>query len=395
MNAVLIAGAGPVGLVAALSLARRAVPVEVFEAEAELPTDLRASTWHPPTLDLMEELGIAGQLIDNGLVAPTWQYRDRKDGPVAVFDMALLKNDTHHPYRVQCEQWKATRYLKAALEQHPHVRILFGHRARDLRQTADGVTLICDTPDGEARHDGRFLIAADGARSAIRKALGVEFEGFTYPERFQVVSTPFEFADHLPQLSYINYISDPEEWFVLLRTRDLWRVLLPTSAEGDGADLLSDAALEQRLQSIVATPRRYEKRHRTLYAVHQRVAAKYRVGNAFLAGDSAHINNPLGGMGMNGGIHDALNLADKLVDVLQGGDPAQLDRYERQRRPVAIEDVHRVTARNQELMNQRDPEVRRRSLDQLRRTAADPKLAYEMLLRSSMIASLRKAAATP
>jgi 2-polyprenyl-6-methoxyphenol hydroxylase-like FAD-dependent oxidoreductase len=389
---VLIAGAGPVGLVGALDLARHGIAVTVVEAEPGLTQDLRASTFHPPTLDMLDALGVTGGLIGQGLIAPTWQYRDRAEGPVAIFDMGLLKDDTGHPYRVQCEQWKLTRLLYDALARYPHAEIRFGHRAVEVSQDADRAVLGLETPEGRVELAGRYVIAADGARSVLRKALDIAFEGFTFPERFLVVSTPFEFADRLPRLSYINYLSDPEEWLVLLRVKEFWRVLLPTSADEDDGALLSDAGIDTRLQRVVAAGRPYDVVHRTLYHVHQRVAARYRAGRVFLAGDAAHINNPLGGMGMNGGIHDALNLTEKLAEVLDGADAALLDRYERQRRPVAIEYVQQATVRNREVLNERDPAVRRRALDELRGIAEDPVKAREFLLRSSMIASLRKAA---
>jgi 2-polyprenyl-6-methoxyphenol hydroxylase-like FAD-dependent oxidoreductase len=389
---VLIAGAGPVGMVAAANLVRHGVPVTVLEANATLSEESRASTFHPPTLDMLDGLGVTGGLIAQGLIAPTWQYRDRAEGPVAIFDMGLLKDDTGHPYRVQCEQWKLTRLLYDALGRYPHAEIRFGHRAIDVSQDADRAVLALETPEGPVELAGRYVIAADGARSVLRKALDIGFEGFTFPERFLVVSTPFEFADRLPRLSYINYLSDPEEWLVLLRVKEFLRVLLPTGADEDDSALLSDAGIDTRLQRVVASGRPYDVVHRTLYHVHQRVAARYRAGRVFLAGDAAHINNPLGGMGMNGGIHDALNLTEKLAEVLGGADAALLDRYERQRRPIAIEYVQQATVRNREVLNERDPAVRRRALDELRGIAEDPVKAREFLLRSSMIASLRKAA---
>src|SRR5690606_31573544 len=184
----------------------RGIPVTVVEAEPALTVDLRASTFHPPTLDMLDALGATAGLIDQGLIAPSWQYRDRAEGPVAIFDLGLLKDETGHPYRVQCEQWKLTRLLHEALGRFPHAEIRFGHRAAGVRQEDGLVTLLADGPKGPIELTGRYVIAADGARSALRKSLGIAFEGFTFPERFLVVSTPFEFAETLPRLSHINYL---------------------------------------------------------------------------------------------------------------------------------------------------------------------------------------------
>jgi 2-polyprenyl-6-methoxyphenol hydroxylase-like FAD-dependent oxidoreductase len=100
---VVVVGAGPVGLTAALALARRNIPVTLLTAEKEPVKELRGSTFHPPTLDLLDEFGIVNRMIETGLQAPTWQFRDRETGPIATFDMSLLAGDTNHPYRVQCE----------------------------------------------------------------------------------------------------------------------------------------------------------------------------------------------------------------------------------------------------------------------------------------------------
>ncbi len=387
---VLIAGAGPVGLVVAAYLGQRGVPTTVLEAELELGNELRASTVHPPTLEMLDGFGIAEQVIAQGVKAPTWQFRDRQDGPVAVFDLGAIADETIFPFRVQCEQWKISHLLYDRIKEMPSVEFRFGHRAVGVRQSDDAVELEVETAKGVEVVRGRYLVGADGGSSAVRKALGIEFEGFTYPEMFLVVSTPFRFEDVMPGLSYINYVSDPEEWLVLLRVRDFWRVLFPVDPEDSEDELLSDKSIEDRLHGVYAAPEPYDVVHRTLYHIHQRVAERYRVGRAFVAGDAAHLNNPLGGMGMNGGIHDAMSLADKIARVWEGAPEAELDRYERQRRPIALEDVKVQSMRNRAILSETDPETRRQHLDEMRRTAEDPALARAFLLRTSMIESARR-----
>ncbi|CAN0454590.1 unnamed protein product, partial [Phaeothamnion confervicola] len=228
---VLVVGAGPVGLVAACALADAGIPVTVVEASYSLPKDLRASTFHPPTLDMLERFAITSQLIEQGLICPTWQFRDRAEGVVATFDMGVLAADTAHPYRLQCEQWKLTALLRDRLAKSDMVAIEYEAEAIGVAQNADGVTLTVRRPDNsEDELTGRYMIAADGGRSAIRKALGVPFEGETMPEVFLSMSTHFPFDRHFADLAPIAYITDPNEWVVLLRTPTLWRVLLPTDA---------------------------------------------------------------------------------------------------------------------------------------------------------------------
>ena len=391
MKQVIIAGAGPVGLTAAYRLSLAGIPVTVFERETELTEDLRASTWHPPTMDMMTSLGLADDIIRMGLIARYTQHRDRRSGAIAEFDMELLRGETGHPYRVQCEQFKYTRLVLERLRAHPGCRVVFGAKVGAISQTADQIGVRVDLPGGSSETcNGDYLIGADGAASTVRKSMGIEFEGFTYPERFYVVATAFPFERVLDRLCDVNYIADPDEWCVLLRVPGSWRCLFPTRVEESDASVVSDAATDARLQGVWRKDGAYQTMHRSLYTVHQRVAMQYRSGRVFLAGDSAHINNPLGGMGMNGGLHDVMNLCDKLIRLHRGeADESLLDRYERQRRPIAIQYINANTARNKQLMQERDPEARRQKQDELCRQADDPVLAKQFLMRSSMIEALR------
>jgi len=384
---ILIAGMGPAGLVAGLTLVRAGIPVALFESEEALPTDLRASTFHPPTLDMLHELELAETLVDQGLIAPAYQWRDRASGDAATFDLGCLADVTGFPFRLQCEQWKLTRAARAALEAHPLAELHFGWAAADVTQDADSVTLTL-TRDEETRTEtGAFLIGADGASSAVRRALGIQFEGFTYPEKWVVASTPVDFAAKLPGLAPVTYTADSEEWFVLLQTRDLWRVLIPVEDDADPELILSDAWIEAKLQDIAPHDTAYPIAHRTIYRVHQRVADRYRVGRAAIVGDAAHINNPLGGMGMNGGIHDAVNLAQKLIRIRKDGADmdALLDFYSAQRRKVAEDYVLTHTHKNKQVIEEKDPAKRAAHLAHLKEIAATPDALKAYVRKGAML----------
>ncbi len=389
---VLVAGAGPVGLAVALHLAQHDVPVTVLEAEPDLPETLRASTFHPPTLDMLQSTGVLEDFLAMGLEAPTLQYRERA-GCIAEFDFGQIADVTTHPYRLQCEQFKLNRLLYEKLLTLPGTDVLFSSEVTGVEEDAASVTAVVGQARAARRFKGHFLVGADGARSNVRKALDIAFDGFTWPERFLVVSTPFRFEEHFAGLAPVSYFADPVEWFFLLRIPGLWRVMFPTRPEESDDAVLSDASVERRLQGVVRTGGPYPVEHRTLYPVHQRVAARYRKGRSFLAGDAAHINNPLGGMGLNGGIHDGYNLAERLVRAWRGKAPdADLDGYERQRRPIALEYANVHSTRNKLNLEARDPERQEQFRRTMREIAADPKKAYDYLLQVSMIASLRQAA---
>ncbi|GAA1396917.1 NAD(P)/FAD-dependent oxidoreductase [Catellatospora coxensis] len=378
MSRIVVAGAGPVGLTAALALARQGVAVTVLEAGDELAAESRASTFHPPTLEMLAELGVVDALLARGLVAPTFAYRDRAHGHVATLDLGVLARDTPYPYRVQCEQSKLTPILRAEVEAAGGV-IRFGWPVAGVDQVADGV--VVRAADGRTER-GDWLIAADGAHSAVRRSLGVEFAGITYPERFLVASTDEDLPGLLDDLAEVNYVFDPVDWSVLLHTPDHWRVLLPTpdgTPDGDELD-----RLDGRLRQVADPGRPWQVAHASIYRVHQRVAETFQVGRALLAGDAAHVNNPLGGLGMNSGIHDAVAYARALVT----GDGA-VRLAAAQRRRIALEYVQTVSHQNYQRLTATDPAARAAYLAEIRATAADPVRARAHLLRACMISSLR------
>lgn len=392
MDRVLIVGAGPVGLVSACCLSQAGIPVTIVETSPDLPKDLRASTFHPPTLDMLDRFDISKKLVERGLVCPTWQFRDRKEGVVATFDLGILAGETNHPYRLQCEQWKLSEELRALIAADSQIDLIYGAKAVEVAQDDAGIMLTIEHIEDGSREQlsGQYLIACDGAHSAIRKSLGISFDGLTIPEIFLSMSTSFRFDEAIEDLAPIAYLTDPSEWAVLLRTPSLWRVLLPTDPNQTEEQIKDPAEMERRLQALCPKPGAYDIVHATAYRVHQRVAASYVAGRVFLAGDSAHLNNPLGGMGMNGGIHDAVNLCDKLVEVWHGKAPLDItQRYNRQRRKVAIETVQEQSLRNRKMMAENDPVARAAYHDELRQIAADPSKHKNYLMRSSMIQSLR------
>lgn len=381
-DCVVVVGAGPVGLTAALSLATRGVPITVLEAGPTLSAESRASTFHPPTLEMLADLGVYEELAARGLVADRFQYRDRQAGLVAELDLAVLAEDTPYPFRIQCEQSKLTAILFDRLAAAPLADVVFGAQVVDVESSDDAV--VARTADGRTWR-GDWLLAADGAHSAVRRSIGAGFTGTTYPESFLVVSTTEPIEEHIPGIALVNYIFDTEEWAVLLRTPQHWRVLLPVS------DGVADEDVSDRLTRLRNLGRPWSIEHTSLYQVHQRVATSFRFGRVLLAGDAAHVNNPLGGLGMNSGVHDAVQLSEALAAVIDGDPDSQLSAAADERRRVALEVVGRHSHANWQRLRNPDLAVREQVYRDLRATAADPAAARASLLESSLINSLRPA----
>ena len=396
---VLIVGAGPVGLCLARYLEQQGVRscvVERFNETEFSEQEARAGSIHPATLEMLDSLGLYERMERRGLISPTVQYWDRvTDEMFAELDHGVLKNDTRFPYVLQCERTKIIDEAMQMMRASPLCEIRMSTEFKSFTQDGSGVDAVITNTAGEDEHiHAQFIVSAEGGRSIVRKTLDIEFEGYTYPERTLTVAVCHDF-DKLHGYSYRNYLSDPEQWSNLFKwvQPERWRVHFPTDINDAPEKVLSDEHVQTQLQKFLPSDKPYEVVHRTLYTVHQRVAATFRGGRAILAGDAAHINSPIGAMGMNSGIHDAMNLGEKLTGILRGQYHHDvLDRYTRQRKYVAVNHTQLQTERNKKLLSEKDPAVRQKNHDNLKRTANDPTLAREFMMRSSLFNSLREAA---
>ena len=393
---IVIAGGGPVGVVTALALARQGLEVRLFEAEDRVNDSPRAATTHAATLEILENLGLVEEVTRRGLIEPKFRVWDRASRTIiAEFDFGVLKNDTRYPYVVQCEQHKLANIALDRLRALPNVAVEFSARVGGFEQFDDRVEVEVETANGSRRVSASYLIGADGGRSTVRKGLEIEFEGYTHPERFLVLTTTYPFGTEFAECSR-NYFSDPDEWAALFKVtgddgNGLWRVVFPTRLLESEEEAFEEAAVQARLQRFFPKPGPYPVVHRNIYNVHQRVAASFRRGRAFLAGDSAHVNNPLGGLGLNFGIHDGVELSSLLGRVVRREvSPDVLDLYDRFRRPLNVEYVQQQTIANKKRLEEKDPAMRAQSNASLRAIAADPAAHRAYLLRASLIDSVRK-----
>ncbi len=316
---LVIAGGGPVGLLTALICAESGIECRVFEMERKLGSDLRASSFHPPTIDMLDDIGIADALVQRGLVCPHWQIRIHPSGERAVFELASIAAETRHPFRLQCEQWKLSEELLARLQSHPHATVEFGSRVLGFTQVDNSVTVTIDRGGHFESVTCKLLVGADGLGSVIRHGLGLPFEGETFPETTIVVTTPFRFEDHLEGMSLVTSCYVGDSHIAFLRLPDRWRLALYPDESLPIEEQMKSAAIEDTLQRVVELATPYPVDAIWPYRVQQRIVPKYRIGRVALAGDAAHVNSPAGGMGLNAGIHDAVELATALIAILKDG----------------------------------------------------------------------------
>jgi 3-(3-hydroxy-phenyl)propionate hydroxylase len=355
----------------------------------------RAGSNHPSTLEFFDKIGLYERLVPRGIIAPRFQYWDRQDASIiAEFDHIHLKDDTRFPFVLQCERIKIIEEALAMAKANPLVTVRMSSTFTGFEQNQDSVTVHFTNEDGEAETIvASHLVSSEGARSIARKLLELDFQGFTYPERTLNIEVAYDFSKR--GFTERNYISDPVEYSNLFHWKgppDRWRIHFPTDPNEEEKKLTNPEALQERLKRFIQIDSDFEICGFNLYPVHQRVAEKFRVGRVMLAGDSAHVNSPIGGMGLNSGVHDAFNLADKLSRVWRNeASDAELDRYDRQRRQIAVQHTQAQTIRNKRLLAERDPAVRKHNHEELRRTAEDPVLARKFLRRASLLDSLKEA----
>jgi len=335
---VVVAGAGPVGLVAALALARAGVAVALLEKRDALNAASKASTFHPPTLEILAALGVLDEVIAQGEVVRRIQYRT-PDGPFAEFSMSDLAPRTAYPFRLHLEQARVTPVMLARFAAMPGARVMLGTEFAGVEQRGDGVVVRARRGDGgEVELRARYLVGADGAHSAVRRALGIAFEGAAYPHKILRVMTTDDLDAVLPGIAPVTYLFNAPRSISFLRMPDCWRIILRVPDSVDDATAMRDDWLGERLVEVLPSWTRLPSiAGRDVYGVSRRVASRYAEGAAFLAGDSAHVTNTRGGMNMNCGMHDAFALAGAMATALRGGDPACVARASGERRRVAEE----------------------------------------------------------
>jgi len=371
-----VAGAGPVGLTAALHLAQAGVRVSILEKRAGLSTASLASTIHPPTLETLDRLGVLGAVAGQGYRVDTIQHRT-PDGVFATFRMGDLAAETPFPFRLHLEQAAITPVMLRLLR-GLGAEVRFGHEVTAVAPDAEGVTV---TAGGE-RFRGGFLLAADGARSAVRGLLGIPFEGEDYPDKILRVMTRDDLGLLLPGIAPVTYAYNGARSVSFLRMPGLWRIILRVPEAVTEAEAQDEGWILDRFRAVLpGCPRLPAVAGTDAYGASRRVAARFRKGRVYLIGDAAHVTSTRGGMNMNCGIHDAAALAAAIASGGKLAADAAADERRRIATECLIPRTHRTVAFGPAW------------LKKLRDTAADPDAARAYLASAAMLDMLDRAPA--
>ncbi len=390
---VLIAGGGPTGLLTAFLCGEAGIEARAFEMRDAIAPDLRATSFHPPTLDMLEPDGFTQEIVAQGLTTTQWQVRLHPEGERAVFDLAVIRDEVRHPFRLQCEQSRLQQAIYDRLARHPRARADFGHKVVGFRQDETGVDVDVESARGIETLRARILVGADGLASTVRETAGIPFEGEAFPETTLVVTTTFPFEQHMEGLTIVASCWTPGGNLAFLRLRDFWRLAIYLREDIPVEQQITPDGVQAALQNIIASPQPYPVLGAWPYRVQQRIVPTYRKGRVALVGDAAHVNSPAGGLGLNGGIHEAFELAEALKDIFRrGADLERLDLYTRRRRPVVAEEILGQAKRNRDRMREKDPDERRRLLANLQAITGDPERHRAYVRRASMLDGLRMAA---
>lgn len=380
-SSVVIVGAGPVGLINALGLARAGVDVAVLESHPGVVPEPRAMTYHWTVLEGMERLGLLEDMIEEGFKLHEMCYRIFQTGEVIKLNIGHLEGHVRHPYAIVLGQDQLEHIVLRHLQDYPNVTIHWNTTMTSLVQDEDGVSITAEQDGAPVEFRGDWAIGADGARSLVRKSIGVEFTGMTWPQRFVATNVYYDFEKY--GWDECNYLVDTEYGAVIAKVTKagLWRVTFSEDAS------LPVEGVEERIKAyydkvLPGDKADYKMTLHSVYNMHQRVAQKLRVGRVLLAGDAAHATNPTNGFGLVSGMLDSQVLSEALGAVVQGHAPEEvLDRYAADRKRVFEETASPSSVETKRLVfHSEDPVRLEADLERLRRTAADPELSRQQFM---------------
>lgn len=381
---VIVAGAGPTGLLSALGLAQQGVHVTVVERAPGLQDSPRAIVYHWATLDGLARLGVLEDAVATGFLKQDYAYRVRRTGETIEYGLRALDGIVDRPYNLHLGQGALAEVILRKLETYENARVLWGYDVTSVTQDDAGVELTARSERGDTVLRADWLVGADGAGSKVRRELGLGFDGMTWPERF--VATNVRFPDEREGWAQSTFYVDDVYGAIIAKIDEsgehgLWRY---TYMEDDA--LPAESAAE-RFPAFLASvfgediARDTELDAISPYRMHQRSASKYRAGRVLLAGDAAHVTNPAGGLGLTMGLFDAYALNEALGAVVADNvDDGILTTYDELRRRAFLEKASpRAVANKQLLFHSSDADKLDRDLEVFRRMSRDREFAAERL----------------
>jgi 2-polyprenyl-6-methoxyphenol hydroxylase-like FAD-dependent oxidoreductase len=380
IDGVLVSGAGPVGLVTAMKLARAGIRVVVVDSEPAIRDEPRAAVYHSPIVERFDRLGLLDDLKQVGVLKQAYHYWNINHELLGHFTFSVLHpDDTAYPFNLHLGQPTLAAIILRHLLRVPGAEVRWNNRVIGVKQHDDGATATVSTPEGEREIRARWLIGADGAHSGVRRALNLKLEGVTYPEWFVATNVRFNFTTH--GYGQSNIVLDPEHWAIIpvIDQTGLWRCTYRD--EGHLTEEEARRLVPDRYALFAPGLADCKPEAVSPYRVHDRCIDSFRVGRVLLAGDAAHLVNPIGGLGLTGGLLDALSLSEVLIAVIEGRRRDDvLDAWARERRRVFLEVTAPTAQENRRRVSERDPDRRRADFERLRRLSEDSEFARQVLL---------------
>ncbi|MGH8264833.1 MAG: FAD-dependent oxidoreductase [Steroidobacteraceae bacterium] len=381
---VVVVGAGPVGLLTALGVAKAGASVTVVEAEPCINDSPRAAVYFPTTLKTLDRLGLLPDVLEIAFLSKSFCFHLLATREVARIADTFPPNSPH-PYNAHFGQHVLARLVLKHFSKLPGAEMRWSNRLIALTQDGKGVALTVETPQGREEIRARWVVGADGACSTVRGLLDLPFEGHTWPERFVATNVRYPFENY--GFEPANMLADAENWAVVARLgkEDLWRVTFAEDAELPENE--AGRRIPERYRILLPDLKvRYEVVQFSPYRVHERCAPTFRVGRALLAGDAAHACNPCGGMGLTSGVIDAAALGDVLSAVIAGRVPeSALDFYSTERRRVFLEVCSPIATDFKRRISEKDPARQRADFEEFRRDANLPERKSLMTALSKLV----------
>ena len=356
MTHVLIVGAGPVGLMTALGLARENIDVCLIEAEDRIVYTPRAISYAWPIFAPLEAFGVLDDMMAAGHTVDERTWRVFKTGETIVYNHDAVRDITNRPFSLTLGQDRLAEVILKHLRRYPNVSIYWGTKFIDLIQSDREVTVLTDRQGERMEFKADWVVAADGGRSAVRKSVGIPLDGFTWPQRFVATNIYFDFEKYGWSS---GYLIDPVYGAVIYRINEqgLWRFTFAEDANLPVEDVLP--RIMAFADAVLPGNKKFELVLHSAYNMHQRSARSYRAGRVLLAGDAAHLTNPTSGFGLMGGLYDSFLLSEVLAAVVQGSaDDTILDQYSEERRKVFDEVTSPVSTESFRLVFNSDDEER-------------------------------------